>query len=90
MTASEMREIAHKKGGFDSEVKRITSWLEQDIKKASENGKTSTYFCSAYKYENLDEYREVIKRFERNGFIFKIEQHVVGGVLQNPACYVRW
>lgn len=91
MTASEMREIAHKNGAFAEEVKKNISYMEQNIRNASKNGKTSTYLCNIYKYgNNSDLYDAVMTHFEKNGFTFKKEQRVIGGTLQYPAYYAHW
>lgn len=87
MTAEEMRKIALG-GDFDAKVKKFIADAERWIREAAEKGKTSTHFCS---YSLCEEYqREAMKHFERNGFSFRVEQRVVGGVLQHPGYYIHW
>ena len=81
MTASEARELSNK-NGFEIQLQKKIQSIERSIKRACENGKTSTCVFPFYSdYEKSDVDLKAKEYFKKLGYTFK-RTGMNGGVPQ--------
>lgn len=81
MNAEEARQLSNQ-NGFKEDLNKKIAEIERRIKRACENGHTSTCAFSFYQdYEKSDVDLEVKKHFQKQGYTFK-RTGLCGGVPQ--------